>query len=95
MQITVEAPNGDTCNGCDVLNFNYVDMVNSVQNIHVSCRKLHVTWVSQTREVKKHHDCPTNKIERVEYDKSKSLHRAIPTGTTKEDTTIKQTKVLW
>ena len=92
MQITVEAPNNEYCNGCDVFNFNYVDMVNNVQDIHVSCRKLHVTWQTNQREVKKHHDCPTLRIERFEDGKSKSLCGSISKRNTEE---IRETKINW
>jgi len=95
MRIEVEAPDGEVCNGCDCLSQNFIEVSNGLPKIHVYCRKLKVVWESESKEIKKHHDCPTNLIEVIENGKSKSVHRAISTGATKEDTTVKQTKVLW
>lgn len=95
MKIEVDAPDGEFCNGCDCLSYNHYDVAQLNPVLHVYCRKLKVVWESESLEVKKHHDCPTNNIERFEDGESKSIHRTVPTGATKEDSTVKQTKVLW
>lgn len=63
MQITVEAPDGKFCNGCDCLSFNHYDVSQLKPKLQVYCRKLKIVWESKSLEVVKHHDCPTIKIE--------------------------------
>jgi len=92
MQITVEAPEGAFCNGCDCLSYNHYDVAGLRPILHVYCRKLKKVWESKSLDVVKHHDCPTKNIERIEDGKSGTLHRTIPQRNTKD---TGKTKVDW
>lgn len=97
MKIEVYAPDSDNefCNGCDCLSFNHYDVSQLNPVLHVYCRKLKTVFESKSLEVKKHHDCPTLKLEVFEDGKPKSLHRTVSTGSAKENTAVKKTEVLW
>lgn len=59
MQITVEAPDGVFCKGCDCVSYNYCNLTQSKPILQVYCRKLRIAWESNSLEVVKHTDCPT------------------------------------